>query len=147
MAAGDLRLRLKRVNVDRAQLVAPGNPVYRAVERAGAAALAAVQEATPVRSGDLKEAWIVRLVQTPTRVLAEIVVSPSAPYSGTTPPAQYVRYVVFGTNGPIRSSSGKQLKILNQGGGVTFRDEVAGQAANDFPARALRTIRKQSFEV
>lgn len=140
-----LRLRLKRINLDQNGLTGPGSPVNAAVERAGKAAVKAVQEATPVRSGRLQDSWEYRIRQTPNFLFADIFVGQRAAGVGT-PPNQYVRFVVYGTTGPIVSTTpGKNLKILGLGAPI-YRGSVAGQEPNPFPARALKSIRKQNFE-
>lgn len=146
--AARLRLQLRNLSVDVNNLTEPGGLVYRAVERAGEAAVDAVKEATPVRSGALRDAWAYRVRTTPSGVvLAEIYVQ--GPQGRVAPgeeaaPSQYVRFVTFGTSGPIQSTRrGGAMRLKDDG---TFRFEVSGQAPNDFAARAVRTIRKQDFE-
>ena len=145
-----LRLKLRNLRVDVDNLTQPGGAVYKAVQRGGQAAVAAVQAETPVRSGALRDAWDYRIRTTPQGVvLAEIFVQGPQGRVGpgeTAAPSQYVRFVVFGTNGPIRSTRSKGVLKIMDGRGPVFHDEVAGQAANPFPQRALRRIRKQDFE-
>lgn len=148
MARATLRLKLRNLNVNVDNLTEPGGLVYKAVERAGKAAVVAVQAETPVRSGALRDAWDFRIRTTPQGVvLAEIYVkgaqgrvAPGTPAE----PSQYVRFVVFGTAGPIKSTRpGGVMKLGDSG---VFREQVRGQQANPFPQRVLRRIRKQDFE-
>lgn len=143
-----LRLSLRRLSVDVNNLTnPPSGLVYQAVERASKAAVAEVQANTPVRSGALRDAWTYRIRTTPTMVVGEIYVQ--GPQGRVAPgekaaPSQYVRFVTFGTSGPIKSTRKDGVMRLSDDG--SYRLEVSGQQANDFAARAVKRIRKQDFE-
>ena len=151
MAGPRLRLSLRKVKVDVDNLTdPPSGLVYQAVSRAGQAAVDAVKDETPVRSGALRDAWAYRVRTTPSGVvLAEIYVKgPQGRVSAgeKAAPSQYIRFVTFGTSGPIKSTRPGGVMKISSGGAVIFRDQVAGQSANDFAAKAVKRIRKQDFE-
>lgn len=141
-----LRLRLRRVNLDTTVLMEPGGAVYEATKRAAEEAVKLAKQEAPKRSGDLAESIEYRIVRTPTKVVADIGAGPGSGSSGT-PYLDQMRYVTFGTSGPIRSTTpGKNMSIQLLGGGVIFRKKVDGQSPNPFMQRAIRQIRRQSFE-
>lgn len=141
----NLRLRLRRVNLDTTVLMQPGGAVYEATKRAAEEAVKLAKQEAPKRTGGLADSIEYRIVSTPTKVIADIGAGRGVGANGT-PYLDVMRYVTFGTTGPIRSTTpGKKMR-LQGGGAVIYRDEVAGQAANPFLITAVRQIRRQSFE-
>lgn len=145
MANGELRLRLRRVNIDAAVLVERGQPVYEAVERAAAKAVKLAQQEAPKRSGELANSIEYRLVQTPTRVVADIGAGRGVGQNGATF-QDVLRWVTFGTKSPIVSTTrGKKMVLQNTTGSPLLRESVAGQQANPFIVRAVNKVRKEDF--
>jgi hypothetical protein len=146
VATTNLRLRLRRVNIDNAVLVEKGGPVYAATERAAEAAVKLAKQEAPKRSGELADSLEYRLVQTPTRVVADIGAGPGIGQNGASF-VDVLRWVTFGTTGPIVSTTlGKSMVLRNTLGSPLYRASVEGQEPNPFILRAVRRIRKSDFE-
>lgn len=137
-----IRVRLKRVNLDRAQLNGPDSPVYTATERAAQAAVELARAEAPKRSGRLADSIEYRIYQTPRGPIADI--GPGRGTSGVgTPPQEYARYVIEGTDSPIYPEVSPVLVIRD--GGPKYHLKVSGQAANPFLQRALKRVRREDW--
>lgn len=139
-----IRVRLNRVNLDREQLNGPDSPVYAATERAAQAAVELAKSEAPKRSGRLADSLEYRIVSTPRGPVADI--GPGRGTSGVgTPPQEYAKYVIEGTDSPIYPETSPVLVIRD--GGPKYHLKVSGQEANPFLQRALRRIRKEDWSV
>lgn len=139
-----VRLRLRRVNLNREQFSEPGNPIYEAHVRATQAAVKLAKEDAPERSGRLKESIESRIYQTPSgNLVGDVGISNKAVGPGT-PPQQYAIYVMEGTSSPILPVNSNFL-VIRDGGPVQYHRSVEGQSANPFLKRALNKVRKQDW--
>lgn len=146
MAKTQFRMRVKRVSLPPGNLLDPSSPVYKATEAAAQRAVEiAKQEAPKGRSGRLEDSIEYRIVKTPTRVIADIGPGLGS-YGVGTPPAEYAKYVIFGTKGPIKSTTDKKKMKLFVAGGPLFRMYVAGQDPNPFLQRALNKVRAEDWQ-
>lgn len=141
--AANLRMRVRRVNLDLAKLVEPGGVVYEATDRAGKRAVELAQKEAPKRTGRLRDSIEYRIVTDGTKVIADVGPGRGALGVGT-PPQEYAKFVIFGTDSPIEPVSGDVLVIRD--GGPKYHTKVSGQKANPFLQRALKQVRKEIFE-
>ena len=110
--------------------IEPGGEVHDLIHDVAKDAKAFSVQFAPMRTGKLKRNIY---VGQPKRV---------AIYGLSSTVAANVRYALWvhqGTRGPIRSKSGKKLKVVSfPSGGISFHKQVRGQTANPFLARGLR---------
>jgi hypothetical protein len=139
-----VRMRLRRVRVDREQVVAVGSAVYEATKRAGIQAVKYVQDEIirfdAVDSGALYNSIDYRIHQAGGNIVADV-----GPYKGDADVRNYAKYVHDGTEGPITPKNAKYMPVKIKGGPLLFLTKVRGQEAKPFIANALKKVRRDDF--
>lgn len=113
------------------EFIEPGGEAYELLHNTLQSAGKHARRFAPVRTRKLRNNIYVSQVQR------------DGPYKGSGTVAANVKYAWFvhnGTTGPIRSKSGKKLKVHlgpRESGSVVFRKQVRGQAAQPFLKRGL----------
>lgn len=145
--AGDgvlVRLRLRRIKVDREQVVADGSDVYNATRRAGIQAVKYVQDEIirydAVDSGALYNSIDYRIHQAGGNIVADV-----GPYRGDDEVRKYAKYVHDGTEGPITPKRAKVMPVKIKGGPLLFLTKVRGQEAKPFIRNALKKVRSEDW--
>lgn len=115
------------------RMVLPGGQVFQSMYRIGQQMESVAQVEAPKRTHRMANTLRVSTTPVGTRGLQ----------TNLRATVHYAKYVVKGTTGPIRSTSGKMLRFVStQGYGssygvVLYRRQVRGQRANDFLTRAM----------
>lgn len=139
-----IRLRLRRIKVDREQVVADGSAPYLAAERAGIQAVKYVQDEIirfgAVDSGALYNSIDYRIHQANGKLYADV-----GPYNGSEAVRTYAKYVHDGTQGPIEAKSGGVMPVKLKGGPLLFLKQVRGQDPKPYLANALKKVRANDF--
>jgi hypothetical protein len=139
-----VRLRLRRIKIDREQVVADGTDVYNATKRAGEQAVKYVHDEIirfgAVDSGALYNSIDYRIHQAGGNIVADV-----GPYKGDDDVRKYAKYVHDGTDGPIVPKKAKRMRVQIKGGPLLFLASVKGQEAKPFIRNALKKVRADDF--
>lgn len=140
----NVRLRLRRIKVDRQQVVADGSDVYSATVRAGVQAVKYVQDEIirygAVDSGALYNSIDYRIHQAGGNIIADV-----GPYRGDDEVRKYAKYVHDGTEGPIVPKRAKRMPVKIKGGPLLFLTKVKGQEAKPFIRNAIKKVKADDF--
>jgi hypothetical protein len=138
-----VRVRLRRVKLDREQVIADGSDVYNATVRAGRAAVKHVQDELirfgAVDSGALYNSIDYRIHQAGGKIIADV-----GPYKDARV-LKYAKYVHDGTRSPIPAAGPKPMPVQIKGGPFLIVSRVRGQEAKPFLRNALKKVRQNDF--
>jgi hypothetical protein len=146
MADPSVRLRLRRIKLDRARVMASNSPVYRMHERAGKALVGFAEDelaaSNAIRSGFLYNSLDYRIVDVGWRMITDVG---SLKYD-----VPYAPFVHDGTpkgspgTGRIYPKRAKNLRFTSNGA-VYVRPSVRGQKANPYLRRAIAQLRNSDL--
>lgn len=141
-----VRVRLRRIKLDRARVMASDSPIYRMSERAGRAVVGFAEDelaaSGAIRSGFLYSSLDYRIVDVGWRMITDVG---SLKYA-----VPYAPFVHDGTPkgspgvGRIYPKRAQNLRFVSDG--VTYvRRSVRGQKANPYLRRAIETLRNSDL--
>lgn len=139
----NVRLRLRRVDVNREEILSDGSAVYRSLQRAGEQAVKYVQDEIirfdAVDSGKLYNSIDYRIHRAGDKLIADV-----GPYKDASV-LKYAKYVHDGTDSPIPRAGPKVMPIKIKGGPSLVVSRVKGQKAKPYIANALKKVRNSDF--
>ena len=142
-----VRMRLRRVDIDREEAMRNGSAMYTAMERMGDQSVKYVQDELirydAIDSGTLYNSIDYRIRQVGDRLIADV-----GPYKDEKA-LVYAKYVHDGTANPGRPSipqdGPKLMPVKIKGYGTVFVTRVRGQEPKPYIANALKKVKAGDF--